>query len=111
MNNQMVERPKSEHRYHRHHHRRRRRRRHHKKIVSKRTLYFLVPVGIVCAGLAAMINSGSANFLTSYGNVAIRGIIIVVFPIIFIFYLCGLFADWIFDFFSFLFKLFKGKRR
>jgi len=107
MNNQMEERPKSNHR----HHHRRRRRRHHKKIVSKKTLVFLLPIAIVCAGLAVMINSGSANFLTSYGNVAIRGIIIVVFPIILIFYLCGLFAEWIFDFFSFLCSLFTRKRR
>jgi len=103
MNKQMEEHPKSEH------HRRRRRRRR-KKIISKKTLYFLVPIAITCAALGAMISSGSSNFLTSYGNVAIRGIIIVVFPIILIFYLCGLFAEWIFDFFSFLFKLFTGKR-
>jgi len=94
----MEEHPKSEHRYHRHHHRRRH---HHKKIVSKKTLVFLLPIVIVCAGLAVMINSGSANFLTSYGNVTIRGIIIVVFPIILIFYLYGLFAEWILIFSAF----------
>ena len=48
-----------------------------------------------------MINSELANFLASYGNVAIRGIIIVVFPIILIFYLYGLFAEWILIFSAF----------
>ena len=109
MNKQMELHTKSEHLNHRHHHRRRRHR-HRKKLRFRKMLPYLLPITIVCAGIAALINSGSNTFLTSYGNVAIRGIIIVCFPVILIFYLCRLFADWIFNFFSFLYALVRGKR-
>ena len=85
-------------------------RHHHKKIRLKKMIVYLLPIIIVCAGIAALINSGSTNFITSAGNVIIYGIIIVFFPIILIFYLCRLFADWIFEFFSFLYTLITGKR-
>jgi hypothetical protein len=90
-------------RHHRHRH-------HHKKIRLKKVLIYLLPIIIVCAGIAALLNSGSANFLTSAGNAILYGMVIVLFPLILIFYLCRLFADWIFEFFSFLYKLFTGKR-
>ena len=93
-----------------HHKRRHHRRHHHKKIRLKKMIVYLLPIIIVSAGIAALINSGSTNFLTSAGNAIIYGIIIVFFPLILIFYLCRLFADWIFEFFSFLYSLFTGKR-
>ena len=105
MNRQTEYHHERRHHYDRHHHRR-----HHKKIRVKKALIYLLPIIIVCAGIAALINSGSTNFLTSTGNAIIYGIIIVFFPLILIFYLCRLFADWIFDFFSFLYSLFTGKR-
>ena len=91
-------------------HHKRKHRHHHRKTRLKKMLVYLLPVIIVCAGIAALINPGSANFFTAAGNTIIYGIIIVFSPLILIFYLCRVFADWIFNFFSFLYTLITGKR-
>ncbi|MGR3294013.1 MAG: hypothetical protein ACUZ9M_08390 [Candidatus Scalindua sp.] len=95
----------SEHHREKHHHH------HHKKIRIKKTLLYLLPTIIICAGIAALINSGTTNFLTATGNIILYAILIVFFPLIVILYLCSLFAGWIFDVFSFLYALFSRRKR
>ncbi len=85
-------------------------RRHHKKLRIKKILLYLLPTIIICAGIAALINSGATNSLTATGNIVLYAIIIIISPIL-IFYLCRLLASWIFDFFSFLYALFSRRKR
>ncbi len=96
-----------QHNYHYHGHHQQ----HHKRRRIKKRALYLLPTIIICVGIAALINSGNTNFLTATGNIILYGIIIVVFPILVILFLCSLFADWIFAAFMFLYALFSGRKR
>ncbi len=73
-------------------------------------MFYLLPIIILCVGLAALITAGSSNFLTATGNVILYGIMVFVLPILVIFFLCRVFAEWIFAALMFLYTLFTRKK-